>query len=147
MVTSSVVTRWTSLGGARSLSVSSAAGATPRRESSPGEPAPAATLATAGPVDPELLQVFERCFNGGRVLRFGYTDRQGRRTRRRVEPHGLLVRAPLWYVIAWDSPRDAPRSFRMDRIRAPRIDAATFVPRPLRAVGDMCLGAEPLRKT
>ena len=112
-----------------------------------GEPAPAATLSTAGPVDPELLQVFERCFNGGHVLRFGYTDREGRRTRRRVEPHGLLVRAPLWYIIAWDSARDAPRTFRMDRIRAPRLDEATFVPRSLRAFGDVCLGAEPLRKT
>jgi predicted DNA-binding transcriptional regulator YafY len=36
-------------------------------------------------------------------LRFGYTDRQGRPTRRRVEPHGLLVRAPLWYIVAWDA--------------------------------------------
>jgi len=34
----------------------------------------------------------------------------------------------------------------MDRIRAPRVDEATFVPRPLRAFGDVCLGAEPLRK-
>src|SRR5947207_3029456 len=82
----------------------------------------------------------------GGVWRFGYTDRQGRRTRRRVEPHGLLVRAPLWYIIAWDSARDGPRSFRMDRIRAPRVDEATFVPRPLRAFGDVCFGAERLRR-
>ncbi|HEY3233838.1 MAG TPA: WYL domain-containing protein, partial [Polyangiaceae bacterium] len=57
-------------------------------------------------------------FSTSRVLRFDYVDREGRRSRRRVEPHGLLVRAPLWYIIAWDLSKDAPRIFRMER--APR---------------------------
>jgi predicted DNA-binding transcriptional regulator YafY len=112
-----------------------------------GGPAPAATLATVGPVDPDLLQVFERCFNGGRVLKFAYSDRQGRRTRRRVEPHALLVRAPIWYVIGWDSRRDAPRTFRMDRIRSPVADDATFAPRPLSVFDELCPGARPLRRS
>src|SRR5262245_43091161 len=102
-----------------------------------GEPAPASTLATVGRVDPDSLQVFERCFTGGRVLRFAYSDREGRRPRRRVEPHALLVRAPIWYIIGWDSLRDAPRTFRMDRIRSPQIDETTFVPRPLTAFDDL----------
>ena len=110
-----------------------------------GEPAPAATLATVGSVDPDLLQVFERSFNGGRVLKFAYSDRQGRRTRRRIEPHALLVRAPIWYMIGWDSVRDAPRTFRMDRIRSPVVDDATFAPRPLSAFDELCPGARPLR--
>jgi predicted DNA-binding transcriptional regulator YafY len=110
-----------------------------------GEPAPAATLATVGRVDPDLLQVFERCFNGGRVMRFAYSDREGRRTRRRVEPHALLVRAPIWYIVGWDSLRDAPRTFRMDRIRSPLVDEATFMPRPPAAFDDLSVGARPLR--
>jgi predicted DNA-binding transcriptional regulator YafY len=112
-----------------------------------GEPAPAATLATVGRVDPDLLPVFERCFNGGRVLRFAYVDRQGRQTRRRVEPHALLVRAPLWYIIGWDALRDAPRTFRMDRIRSPAVDQAAFVPRPLAVFEELCRGARPLRRS
>jgi len=112
-----------------------------------GEPAPAATLATVGSVDPDLLQVFERAFNGGRILKFAYSDRQGRRTRRRVEPHALLVRAPIWYVIGWDSLRAAPRTFRMDRIRSPLVGDATFVPRALSAFDELCPGARPLRRS
>jgi len=110
-----------------------------------GEPAPATTLATVGGVDPDLLPAFERCFNSGRVLKFMYSDREGRRTRRRVEPHALLVRAPLWYIIGWDALRDAPRTFRMDRIRSPAVDEAAFVPRPLAAFEELLSGASPLR--
>jgi predicted DNA-binding transcriptional regulator YafY len=98
-----------------------------------------------GTVDPRLLQVFERCFNDGRVLAFVYSDREGSRTRRRVEPHAILIRAPVWYIIAWDLRRDAPRTFRMDRIRAPLVDQATFRPRPLEAFDELCVGARPLQ--
>jgi predicted DNA-binding transcriptional regulator YafY len=111
-----------------------------------GEPAPAATLATVGRVDPDLLPVFERCFNGARILKFAYSDREEHRTRRRVEPHALLVRAPIWYVVGWDSLRDAPRTFRMDRIRSPLVDDATFAPRPLAAFESLWTGAQPLRR-
>jgi len=112
-----------------------------------GEPAPPSTLATAGSVDPDLLPPFERCFNSGRVLKFAYADREGRRTQRRVEPHALLVRAPLWYIIGWDALRDAPRTFRMDRIRSPALDDASFVPRPLATFEDLWSGARPLRRS
>ncbi len=40
---------------------------------------------------------------------------------RRVEPHGLLVKPPVWYVLARDCDKLAPRSFRMDRIASPRL--------------------------
>jgi predicted DNA-binding transcriptional regulator YafY len=72
------------------------------------------------------------------LLTFSYTDREGRRTRRKVEPHGLLVRAPLWYVIAWDSRRNAPRLFRADRIRRPSVIEETFLPRPHALVTRVC---------
>jgi predicted DNA-binding transcriptional regulator YafY len=111
-----------------------------------GEPAPAATLATVGRVDPNLLPTFERCFNDGRVLQFAYSDREGRRTRRRVEPHAVLVRAPIWYIVGWDSLRDAPRTFRMDRIRSPLVGETKFNPRPLTSFDDLCFGARPLRR-
>jgi predicted DNA-binding transcriptional regulator YafY len=83
-----------------------------------GDPvSPEAVLATSA-VDTALLPAFEQAFSTSRVPRFDYVDREGRRSRRRVEPHGLLVRAPLWYIIAWDLSKDAPRIFRMER--APR---------------------------
>jgi predicted DNA-binding transcriptional regulator YafY len=50
-----------------------------------------------------------------------YSDREGRQSRRRVEPHGLLVEPPVWYVLARDIDKGEPRTFRMDRISRPRL--------------------------
>jgi predicted DNA-binding transcriptional regulator YafY len=89
-------------------------------------------------IDPKLVATFEQAFTTSRLMTFSYLDRDGRRTRRLVEPHGLLVRAPLWYVIAWDPRRDAARLFRADRIRRPSITEQTFIPRPHELVTRVC---------
>ena len=54
-------------------------------------------------------------------LGFSYSDREGPPSQRRVEPHGLLVEPPVWYVLARDVDKREPRTFRMDRISRPRI--------------------------
>lgn len=102
-----------------------------------GDPARVAA-ADLGPTDPSLVAKFEQAFTTQHRLRFGYRDAAGRRTSRSVEPHGLLVRVPAWYVIAWDPARDAPRLFRADRISEPSVDAATFHPRPHDLVTGVC---------
>lgn len=89
-------------------------------------------------IEPTLVATFEKAFTSSQLLAFNYVDREGRRTRRQVEPHGLLVRAPLWYVIAWDPRRDAPRLFRADRIRRPSVTEQTFLPRPHELVTRIC---------
>lgn len=38
---------------------------------------------------------------------------------RHLEPHGILHRFAHWYVVGRDRDRDAPRSFRVDRIEGP----------------------------
>ncbi len=102
--------------------------------------------AMPGSVDPRLLAAFERAFSSRLVLRFDYTDRNGRRSTRVVEPQALFVRSPLWYVVAWDRGRDAARSFRMDRIRRPRVDDdATFSLRRMDAFDGVCPDAKPSR--
>lgn len=99
-----------------------------------------ATIAAAeiGRIDDHLVSVFETCFTTSRLLRFTYTDAEGRTTTRQAEPHGLLVRAPLWYVIAWDPGPDAARLFRADRIRSPSVTDETIVPRPHDLVTGVC---------
>lgn len=78
----------------------------------------------------ELLGIFERAFTAGVCLGFAYRDREGKESLRRVEPHGLLVEPPVWYVLAHDLDREAPRTFRMDRVSRPRLLAdRTFRPR------------------
>ena len=93
--------------------------------------APLGTEAVApGPIVPGLVEEFERAFTANRMLDFSYTDRAGRQTTRSVEPHGLLVAWPNWYVIAWDPKPDDTRLFRADRIQDPRMTNQEFVPRP-----------------
>jgi predicted DNA-binding transcriptional regulator YafY len=65
-----------------------------------------------------------------RVLGFTYTDAEARRTARVVEPQFLLLNAPVWYLVAWDRGRDAPRTFRLDRISGVCATEDTFVLRP-----------------
>ena len=93
---------------------------------------------------PLLARLFELAFRDARLLAFDYRDRDGARTARVVEPHGLLVRAPLWYVIAWDRAIDEPRLFRADRIRSPHVQAETFLPRPHEVVRGVAPDARPV---
>ncbi|MFT3840540.1 MAG: WYL domain-containing protein [Myxococcaceae bacterium] len=86
-----------------------------------GPTANANMRAEAGKAPDELLHVFEESFSGGKGLGFAYRDGEGRLTQRKVEPHGLLVVAPVWYLIALDLEKNESRMFRMDRISRPRL--------------------------
>ena len=86
-----------------------------------GPPASAKISASVGKTPPELLRLFEEAFSAGNGLGFHYQDREGAKSRRRVEPHGLLVQSPIWYVLARDVDKGEPRMFRMDRISQPRL--------------------------
>ncbi len=94
-----------------------------------GRPASSRVLAELGAPPPELLAAFEAAFGREVCLAFDYRDRHGRESRRCVEPHGLMVEAPAWYVLARDVATGAARLFRMDRMRGARpvVDRA-FVP-------------------
>jgi predicted DNA-binding transcriptional regulator YafY len=102
---------------------------------------------TPGPVDPRFLSVFEQGFTRCLVLRFTYTNRHGDgdRARRQIEPHGLLVRVPYWYAIAWDRKKNEPRLFRADRVRRPLLTGVPFIPRPRDLVTGLCPDARPMR--
>ncbi len=100
---------------------------------------PSREAPSQAPVDPGLVGAFETAFSATRLLAFRYRTRDGRATRRLIEPHGLLVRPPIWYVIAWDTARRAPRLFRADRISEPEVTDRSFVPRP----NDLVIGVCP----
>lgn len=53
----------------------------------------------------------------GRVVTLEYVARGGTVSERTVEPMAVVGNAPHWYLWAWCRLRDAPRSFRIDRIR------------------------------
>ena len=81
-----------------------------------GRPASAAVVTTVGAINTALLSVFERCFTGSREMEVDYVDWHGARSSRRIECVAVMLHEPVWYVLAWDLDKDAPRVFRMDRI-------------------------------
>ncbi len=93
-----------------------------------GRPASPRVVEQLGQPPRELLAAFERGFSRAQCLRFDYTDRHKRTTRRTIEPHGLLVEPPAWYILARDVDRQVARVFRMDRIARPRLLTRTFTP-------------------
>ena len=86
-----------------------------------GPPPSEATRGTLRETVPEFLRVLEEAFTTGCALRFDYRDRIGNTSARRVEPHGLLVQSPVWYILALDLDRHAPRTMRVDRISRPQL--------------------------
>ena len=50
------------------------------------------------------------------ALTLTYRDQEGRETTRTVEPAGLIGTHRGWYLVAWCRLRQAPRTFRLDRI-------------------------------
>ncbi|WP_158628478.1 helix-turn-helix transcriptional regulator, partial [Actinomadura harenae] len=53
-----------------------------------------------------------------RVVRLLYIDRQGTRTVRDVEAHGLVTAPDADYLVGWCRLREGPRMFRLERIGA-----------------------------
>jgi predicted DNA-binding transcriptional regulator YafY len=47
-----------------------------------------------------------------------------------VEPYWLYFRDRAWYLVAWNPQRQAPRTYRLDRIDKLRVEKRAFVPRP-----------------
>lgn len=91
-----------------------------------GAPASARLKDQLGPVDDGLLSVFEQCFTGSLQMSFDYVDWVGTPSSRRIECMALMLHAPAWYVVAWDLDKDAPRMFRMDRIKSPTSGVPLF---------------------
>jgi predicted DNA-binding transcriptional regulator YafY len=82
-------------------------------------------------VDPDVLTVIAAACRDHERLRFDYRAHSGAASRRSVEPYRLVNDRSRWYLVAWDTERDAWRTFRADRIK-PRTPAGPrFTPRAL----------------
>lgn len=65
------------------------------------------------------------------VVRLSYIDRNGVVTEREVEPVIFLAAAQDWYLIGWCRLREAPRLFRLARIRTAYLLDEANPPRDL----------------
>lgn len=64
-----------------------------------------------------------------RTIRFGYTDAEGRETRREVDPLSVIYMQASHCLLAWCHLRDDFRAFRLDRMRDLSLTGASFRPR------------------
>ncbi len=89
-------------------------------------------FAPVGPALEVLGTVAAACRDSVR-LSFGYRAADGAETERYVEPYGLVVLGPRYYLVAYDPDRTDWRTFRLDRMTEPRAARSPFAPRPLPA--------------
>jgi predicted DNA-binding transcriptional regulator YafY len=87
----------------------------------------------------------ERALLERRVVALGYRDRQGRTSRRRVEPHLLARTGDHWYLIGWCLDRDAARWFRWDRIEDAAVTVQAVEERDPAVFGEPPDDAHPVR--
>jgi len=77
-----------------------------------------------------LVHTLSQAIREHRLVEIDYMTAEGETSVRTIEPHALERELPWWYVHSWDRSRDAQRSFRLDRMRAAKLLADTFEPRP-----------------
>lgn len=95
-----------------------------------GRAASAAVRASYGTPDIEVTRRLQTAFIQERSVRAEYVREDGRRTWRPIEPHGILINWPAWYLLGWDRERLGARTFRFDRFRSVDPgDGAPFRPR------------------
>jgi proteasome accessory factor BC len=87
-------------------------------------------ITTAKGDDSEIARVVSKAIAGRRLLAIEYyKENEDEFTERNVEPYKLLNGQEGWYVHAYDLEKDAPRSYRLDRIREATVLDDRFEPR------------------
>ncbi|WP_193609411.1 helix-turn-helix transcriptional regulator [Nocardioides lijunqiniae] len=82
-------------------------------------------------VDPVILTTLAQACRDDEPLHLTYTARGAEPTERWVEPHRLVSLGRRWYLVAYDRDRQDWRSFRVDRVAAPRASGQRYRPREL----------------
>lgn len=77
-----------------------------------------------------VVQALHQGFADQEILAITYRREDGALSQRRIEPHYLLLKYPVWYVIGHDHLRGTPRTFRCDRIAKAERSGDRFELRP-----------------
>ncbi len=77
----------------------------------------------------ERLAEVMAAIDARRELEFTYNDSSGAKTRRKVEPYSLILKAQNWYLYAWCTLRSGFRYFRISRLADLITLESTFQPR------------------
>lgn len=74
----------------------------------------------------EALLLIAQAARDRRPVAMAYESREGRRSARTLQPHGIVARSGRWYVTGLDSESGEQRTFRLDRVHLPRLLPGTF---------------------
>ncbi|WP_341860908.1 WYL domain-containing protein [Gymnodinialimonas sp. 57CJ19] len=76
------------------------------------------TFVQAGATAPpkRVVQALHQAFVDQKLLKIRYQREDGETSDRLIAPHYLLLKYPIWYVVAFDTLRQSPRTFRCDRM-------------------------------
>jgi proteasome accessory factor C len=78
-----------------------------------------------------LIRTLSDAIDRRRVVEIEYQkEDEERPTVRHAEPYSFDREVPVWRVHTWDRDVDAPRTYRLDRMRSARLTDETFEPRP-----------------
>ena len=87
-------------------------------------------ITTAKGDDSEIARVASKAIVGRRLLAIEYyKENEDEFTERTVEPYKLMNGQEGWYVHCFDLEKDAPRSYRLDRIKSATVLDEAFEPR------------------
>lgn len=73
-----------------------------------------------------VVQTLHQAFIDQEILEIKYQREDGATSTRQIAPHYLLLKYPVWYVVAFDNLRNGPRTFRCDRVRAAKSTGTSF---------------------
>jgi proteasome accessory factor C len=77
-----------------------------------------------------LVEQLTRAIDRHRLVSIEYLKPEEQEVSTRiVEPYSIERRLPHWYVHTWDTERDQPRSYRLDRMRKASVLRTSFRPR------------------
>lgn len=95
-----------------------------RRRVLVGPPVSAEVAATFSRPRRQIVAPLQEGFFERRVIEMTYAGKE--RSARTIEPQYLMTSFPGFYLFAWDTGRDAARTFRVDRIESVVVTKARF---------------------
>lgn len=82
--------------------------------------------ASANTPPKRVVQALHQAFVAQEGLEIRYQREDGETSKRHIDPHYLLLKYPIWYVVAFDHLRQEPRTFRCDRMLAADMTGSYF---------------------
>ncbi len=98
--------------------------------------------ASASAPPKRVVQAVHQAFVDQKVLELRYQREDGVVSNRQIEAQYLLLKYPIWYVVAIDHLKNEPRTFRCDRMLAASLNEKRFKLLPKERFHPSLIGGE-----